>query len=401
MKMEFIDGYLFSEGVRVDCSPDWYQEESSFGFLDRVRQPYFDRLRRFYENIFSTYPEGNDKVDLCQRFRSSDNANHQGAEWELYNFGLFSSLGFSLVPHPKIGRAPNRDFLVQKDGKEFLLECVVSTPSKEKRKERRGWDSIRKQLEGLMDTPLSISLYKKQTGSNLVSLSQDTQSIKNWYARAQKGIDPVATYDREGWHFELRYLCASPTPSVSVGEITVQSINDSYFDPLRKNPKKKGKNSRDYEIPYVVSFQMASSVPPWTSDVELVEQAFIGDRTSHLSQDGHTERVSTRSNGVFGTKANPHNVGMSAILLRQGGIIELPTLLHNPNAQIPFDMPLPFEEVSFTSEKLEYTVMKSQESSANKLFDLSEEWPGPENRFEGINTDSESPKPAFWSPKGT
>src|SRR3546814_20839159 len=54
---------LFSEGTRSDSNPK-RPTESAIAFADRVRQPYFERERRWYEDAFGHYPAGADRTSV-------------------------------------------------------------------------------------------------------------------------------------------------------------------------------------------------------------------------------------------------------------------------------------------------------------------------------------------------
>ncbi len=74
--LQEVPDALFSEGTRSNGNPR-QPTESAFAFADRVRQPYFERERRWFEDAFSHYPAGSDRRDLRSRFRSSDVGGHE------------------------------------------------------------------------------------------------------------------------------------------------------------------------------------------------------------------------------------------------------------------------------------------------------------------------------------
>ena len=91
---------------------------------------------------------------------------------------------------------------------------------------------------------------------------------------------------------------------------------------------------------------------------------------------------------------------MSGLLLQQdlwvGG--RLPTLHVHPAAHRVFDLAqLPFEHVTYDVDGSNSTLSQAQINPA-ELLGLPAGWPGPEDPFEGINTDAALPQPTYWTP---
>src|SRR4051794_32827988 len=92
---------LFSDGPRTNPGPATHSE-ADFAFLDRVAQPYWERVRGELEAWFAAYPRNETGRDLRSRFRKADPAQHCAAWWELYLHRLFTLAGYDAEPHPRL-----------------------------------------------------------------------------------------------------------------------------------------------------------------------------------------------------------------------------------------------------------------------------------------------------------
>ena len=115
---------LFDCFQRTDPSPKGH-EESIFSFVNRVDQPFWERIREELEQWYADYPDEQRGFDLRNRFRASKPDQHYGAWWELYLHRLFRCLGFQAEVDPPVpGGKP--DLRVTKDADCFLLEATTS-----------------------------------------------------------------------------------------------------------------------------------------------------------------------------------------------------------------------------------------------------------------------------------
>ncbi|HEV2890470.1 MAG TPA: hypothetical protein VGX28_08845 [Frankiaceae bacterium] len=176
------EAWLFSAGVRADYRPS-RDDEASFAFLDRVRQPCFERIRAFYEDAFRHYPSGKDRKDLRGRFRSGNYAQHIAARWELYQFALWTRLGFTLTPHPDSGDGIFRDFLVtSSDGTTFYLECVVDTRSEGARAADLRWAAITTKLRSLATATHGLAVDRRAVGLRPLPTRQLVAQVRDGLA---------------------------------------------------------------------------------------------------------------------------------------------------------------------------------------------------------------------------
>lgn len=79
---------LFDNFDRTDASPRRYDEDW-YRFLNRVDEPYWQRIRQELERWYADFPDDQRNFDLCKRFRRPEPNQHFGAWWELYLHHLF------------------------------------------------------------------------------------------------------------------------------------------------------------------------------------------------------------------------------------------------------------------------------------------------------------------------
>lgn len=117
-------GRLFSSRIRSDPSPH-RPSETLFHFLDRAAGSVWDDIRSLWDGWFAGLPEFA-RRDVGSRMRSGDDAQFQGATWELYVHELFRLSGYSVEIHPESTMGRTRpDFLVRRDESELYVECLA------------------------------------------------------------------------------------------------------------------------------------------------------------------------------------------------------------------------------------------------------------------------------------
>lgn len=122
-------GRLFSRRVRSDPAAH-RPTETTFHFLDRAAGPVWDNIRALWDGWFGDLPEFA-RRDVGSRMRSGDDAQFQGAAWELYVHELFRRSGYSVEVHPgHPGGRTRPDFLIRRDESELYVECLAITRSR-------------------------------------------------------------------------------------------------------------------------------------------------------------------------------------------------------------------------------------------------------------------------------
>lgn len=116
---------LFDDFERTNPFPA-KEGEDSFSFMNRVAQPFWERIRSELDEWFAVYPP-EDAKDLRSRFRDQSPAQHYAAWWELYLHELFRRLGFEIEVHPELEGVSGRpDFRVARDDAAFYVEAATT-----------------------------------------------------------------------------------------------------------------------------------------------------------------------------------------------------------------------------------------------------------------------------------
>lgn len=392
---------LFSEGTRSDCKPCRHPE-SHFEFLDRIRQPYFERERRWYEDAFAFYPEGNDRGDLRARFRSSDDFHHEAAAWELYVHELWRRLGWQLTPHPETPDGRRRDFLGKRGNARIILECAVDNASRKQAGDEKRWQEVYEPFSSLRCPNHGVTVHRDSIGS-------DSLRVGPLVAEAQRGLDALAmgrhgtilrVATDDGWRFRIE---AKPGPLAGYVMSAFgggMSMEERLYNPIRNRIREKSKRSSRLDLPFVLALQIVNPMPI-VSEAGAVRNALMGTNALVVGRDSATSGLRPNNDGLWVRGGKPKGAGLSAVLINQGIFLgrSLPVLHHHP---LPLhDLPaqdLPFEQVHYDLADSDVEHHMEARSGWHDVFGLTPEWPGPDDPFEGINTDAKMPVPGFWSP---
>lgn len=99
--------------------------ETEFGFLERIDQPYWAKVRDLIEKWFSHFPE-NRRDHIEKRLRSADFRQFAAAFWELYLYELLKGAGLQ-VEVLKEAKDRTPDFEISIGSSSFFVEATVVT----------------------------------------------------------------------------------------------------------------------------------------------------------------------------------------------------------------------------------------------------------------------------------
>lgn len=119
---------IFDAIDRSDFDPK-PADEGQFSYLNRSARVEAERVRQKVDEWFAAYPEKN-RSDLVSRFRSTIDAQHHSAFFELFLYHLLLARGCKVIEiEPKLAHTDKSpDFLVETaGGKRFYLEAVQAS----------------------------------------------------------------------------------------------------------------------------------------------------------------------------------------------------------------------------------------------------------------------------------
>lgn len=324
---------LFDEIERRDTRLK-HERESKFAYLNISARAPMIAARGVFEQWFASYPESG-KADLRARFRSSIDAQHQSAFWELYLHELFSRLGFTLEPHPQIDGSRNHpDFLVKEgnDAKFYLEGIVAGLPSeKDVGAEARlaeVLDLVNKmpiddwflqvEYRGSPETPPPVKELRRQLESWLASL--DLKAIDA--ALKAEEWDSLPKFE---WQHDGLTLTFTPSPKSSNVATSPESkpigilMGEGHFlathEDIRRAIKAKSKKYGRLSLPLVVA---VNAVSEHCDEFDINNALFGTERFVYTATpDGRVEPKGAERglDGVWFGPKGPRNEAVSAVLI--------------------------------------------------------------------------------------
>lgn len=381
--------------------------ESTFAFLNRVDSLFFDRVRNLIERWWERLcPESKD--DVRSRLRSRDNRQFRGAFWELYIHESLLRLGCDVVCHPEVqGEARRPDFLARWTGGEFFVEATLAADSDVETAATRRQSQIEDTLNRLdspdffiwleimaeSDRSPSVKRMRLQLAKWLDSLEPDRVAAEARAAGYAHDALPEYVWNEDGWEIRFQAIPKKPEARGKPGRaVGASGPGEAYIiddkRALRRAIMTKASAYGTIHRPYIVAV-MAES---FTLDDYDVTGALFGSEQVVFTQD-HDGETSTRMqrarDGVWIGAQGPQNTQVSAVLLARnlnpwsvaGSEETSVTLWHHPAAEHPVplaELPWRAAAVDRQSGRLEYY---APTMSLADLFDLPEDWPGPEAPF--------------------
>ncbi|HEV2890471.1 MAG TPA: hypothetical protein VGX28_08850 [Frankiaceae bacterium] len=169
------------------------------------------------------------------------------------------------------------------------------------------------------------------------------------------------------------------------------------YDPIRRHAKRKARRTAGLDRPLVVAVLLDLGMPILEKH-DAVGEALFGQPIVQATSAGHRRVID--DDGVWvDAEGRPRHAGVTALLLRENVAFDpaLPTVHHHPFARRPFTVKsLPLRTVRYAAGRIDSVTGAT--TTAHELFGLPPDWPGPEDPFEGVMTDT-VPSPAMWHPE--
>jgi hypothetical protein len=336
---------------------------SSFDFLNRITDPKHVPLRDMLDDWFSRYPE-EERNDLSARFRSSKEAAHVGAFFELLVHELHIKLGAEVHAHFAPSQAGPRtpDFFVTDPvtGSSYVEATVVTGKSKKRQAAEARLDDIVGTLNRLIESPnFWLSMERRGLPKAPANAKQVAQEINRNLAKLAQADETDLTTERDSdsfpiWSFDLEgcVLSFRPFPKgdfargrSSMRPIALQSGEFETVDhrgPIRKAIVRKANRYGRLGLPFVVALNCIEMV----DGIDIME-ALFGQEQFHIPVGLDRELTakdigfSRKPDGAWTNPIGPRYSRVSAVLvathLLPWSISEVVIrLYHNPWAELEY-----------------------------------------------------------------
>jgi len=390
---------LFEDKLRTDPSP-LRHGESGYKFLDRVDDPFWETVRTKLNEWFSQLP-ADEQAGLYGRFRQKYRKHADAAFWELFLHEMFRRLGFSIEHHPDVPYTDNHpDFLMSKDNCEFYLEAVIVGDPEEEALFEHEVSRIEAAINKVRNHNFWVFLEVDRDGEPLPSLKPLTKKISDWLNtldpdHANASMESAPNHDK---------LTALPHKSITVGDWQLKFTAIPRSEAARVAGRGRTFGGGPIRTRWVDDHvAIASNLEHKASKYGLLDKPFVIALMS-VRATTHGEHY---LRALFGPaydyptmmsekKIQPHfsNIGLwidhdgtrreivSAVL---GATMVQPwsfprqriTVRHNPWADHPLCLVLPFANVSFDTQNGHW-LERDESSTIAEVFDVAPDWPGME-----------------------
>ena len=385
---------LFDEIERTETRPR-NEREPTFDYWNISAREPIEVLREIVQEWFDSYPADAQK-DLCARFRSPIDAQHQAAFWELYLHELFSGMGYRLEVHPTVVGTPNHpDYLVY-SGKEptFYLEATVAgLPSQEGAGAEARLAEVLDLVNKLEDPNFVLELQHSGLPGSPPPCRELLPRLEAWLNTLEPGEIEKTWKDNDfdnlprfEWSHDGLTLSFAPIPrssGMSTARTLAITMGEGHMitpdEDMRHAIGRKAKKYGELSLPLVVAVNYLGD----HCDAVDINNALFGSETIKVfgrrdgSYDWHPGH--RQPNGVWFGRKGPRNLNLSGILIANAlnpysAGTTTPQLFHNPYLDkmisLPF-YPLP----QSVPDKASQTMQTMNGKEAKEFLRLPSTWP--------------------------
>jgi hypothetical protein len=387
---------LFDNMERFDLGPAFYAEPK-FTYLNRSHRLGAQRIRELLDSWFSRYPEQH-RIDLRGRFRSTIDAHHLAAFFELLLHELLLRLGARVQVHPPLeGRARRPDFLVTSaNGQRYYLEAAIATDeSREAAAARARMNAVYDVLNRLASPNFFIGISLREYPVT----PPPGNDINRFLSRRLSNLNPdeLATqfeaggfealphwlYEHQGWKIEFFPMPKSPEirGQAGVRPIGLHFEGWQWLDTrvaIRDSVVGKAGRYGEMDLSYVIA---VNALGDHVDRTDIMEALFGKEQFFFRADLGNQQRpeCTRKPDGVWTSPGRPRYTRVSAVLAADSlGPSTIPwasmCLYHNPWAAKPYEgelTQLP-RAVPRGEDSMEWLDGKTLAA----IFGLPANWPG-------------------------
>lgn len=391
LRYRCVGDQLFDDVERSDSGPARYSEDS-FSFLNRVRGPYWERIRDELNSWYDAFPD--ESRDLWRRFRSHDHRQHYGAWWELYLHRLLSAIGFDVTPNTQLPGGRSRpDLLAVRGEQSFYVEAVTVFSGVVASTPRSALEpAIFDAINTIDASNFFVSVGFARTGTSMPKRAQIIQPIEDWLnahdpdrvlemTAAELPTTQIAIND---WLLDLRLIPRSPehrrrpdNQLIGMHGLMAGFTNDR--EKIYRALERKKRQHRAPDGPMVIAVLATNG---FVGNDEIIG-ALFGSEAVRLNVATGESTLTRNPDGFWVGTRGPTSKKVSAVLM---GVNVLPTtcahsapsLWHHFAPDRALDVDLPLADVQVVDDALTFT---DAPRPPHELLGLSADWPGPDAPF--------------------
>lgn len=389
---------LFASRPRSDPNTQ-YAHESHYGFLRRVDDPVFARVRDLLNSWFDRFATSQSEhavKDLRRRLEAKGEGQFDQAFWELYLHELFARLGFEANVHPESERGTKPDFELTGNGTRFYLEAVAPIPHYSDGNREAGSEATVVEYINASHNPnYYLRLRHLIPGQNTPRRREVVAKVEDWlgslvWTDLWKGdlassIHPDIQLEvGDGWKIGLEAIPIERTVPANPDRpmIAFYRTSTAYPEGLGREilPALVEKSTRygTLDAPLIVAVWVLDLLAnPETTSLALFDGWF--DFKPGSVRTGWEERADRVGLWTPGAKARGRTAGVLAASVFDFGYPSvarsMPRYWPNAWAEDPLSIELPFPTSAASVDQSE-VVNSPWTITPAELFELTEDWPG-------------------------
>jgi len=387
---------FFTERPRDDGSIK-RSTEWMYKFLDRVNDEAFARVREVLNEWFARFEQRQPEVavnDLRARLRAKQPLQFESAFWELYLHELFGRLDFEVEVHPPGPRTTRPDFLMTRGAERFYLEAVVPAPSEGTLHQPPGSATVTEYIEAARSPDFVLMLRFIAGGGPMPRRKKVIAAVERWletlsWSDCHDGTQPAPVLPEtevavDDWVIGLRAHPRSPDDRGDASAPTIAAFPgmaafpDAVMATTVPTLDEKASKYGELDAPHVIAAWVMS---PYAHEHHVYSALHAAELPLDAGSHPVVMPPSKQRRGLWtpdrGRRDRPSAVLLSGNFDFNYNAIgrHLPRLWHNPWAQRPLDVELPFAASRVAPD--ERTIVNTAATAAaSEIFGIGLGWPG-------------------------
>lgn len=335
---------LFDEFDRTDSAFQG-RVEQDFDFLNRSADPRFRAICTSLEAWFAKFPDEK-KPDVRGRFRENDGP-HSGVLLELITHEFLNAIGTNVKVEPDLnGLTP--DFEAVVDCTSVLFECTVVHPPNARVGADKREAAIKKAIDVLDTGRFTLGTRFVKHGPGQPSGKRFRREIKEWLVTLDPGDLKIneRRFSLEGWQvgisaYPLKAGVCKQKEDRSIG-VEIDAGMVTAGPQIQDALEKKAEKYKASRLPYIIvvshrfgriAIQLQSIFDNSVIDALFGGRKWLIPRYFDFSRTPARETPSF--DGFFGSRENPRNHRVSAVLFKRQTTLTSPSIPEQKSDMVP------------------------------------------------------------------